>query len=388
MAEKNINIDLNHNENEIKNFSLEKLASDPTGFEGRIYLNTVSGNLRRYALGSWADVSGGVASSLPIISLTSNDNTGTFTEATPLVIPWNIESEKDSGFTHSNTTNNTRIIIDNDSTYQFGGALRIFNNSDQRMQPLPKILIDGVVQDIAVDSGYVRGAGFSSDYWSLEFTFRPLKLTANQYIEVQVGLESENPATFDGTLIGDESNFWAIKLQGAKGDKGDTGTGSNIVIQKDDSTVGTVTETLNFEGSGVESAIDEGSNKTTVTIINKIACCPFGAKSDSLGKFLIANGKSSDGDDSTKPKTRQPIGLDGTLTRLVYKTKEADSNTQMKIHINGTVEETVNLTNINGNFGGVETIDVDVVAGDYVEIEYDANQKCGECTMYFIEELT
>ena len=60
----------------------------------------------------------------------------------------------------------------------------------------------------------------------------------------------------------------------------------------------------------------------------------------------------------------------------------------MKIHVNGTVEETVNLTNINGNFGGVETIDVDVVAGDYVEIEYDANQKCGECTMYFIQELS
>ena len=79
MAEKNINIDLNHNENEIKNVSLEKLASDPTGFEGRIYLNTVSGNLRRYALGSWADVSGAAASSLPVISLTSNDNTGTFT---------------------------------------------------------------------------------------------------------------------------------------------------------------------------------------------------------------------------------------------------------------------------------------------------------------------
>ena len=119
----------------------------------------------------------------------------------------------------------------------------------------------------------------------------------------------------------------------------------------------------------------------------KIACCPFGGKSDSIGKFLIANGKSSDADDSSKPKTRQPIAIDGTLTKLAYKTKEADSNTQMKIHVNGTVEETVNLTNINGNFGGVETISVSVSAGDYVEIEYDANQKCGECTMYFIQEL-
>ena len=118
-----------------------------------------------------------------------------------------------------------------------------------------------------------------------------------------------------------------------------------------------------------------------------IACCPFGAKSDSKGKFLIANGKSSDADDSSKPKTRQPIGLDGTLVKLVYKTKEGTSSTQMKIHINGTVEETVTLSNINANYGGVETINVSVSAGDYVEIEYDDTPKPGECTMYFIQEL-
>ncbi len=154
-------------------------------------------------------------------------------------------------------------------------------------------------------------------------------------------------------------------------------------------------KTLITAASGMEVLVNDGGTLKKVNAndfiggggSSFIACCSFGAKSDSLGKFLIANGKSSDGDDSTKPKTRQPIGLDGTLIRLVYKTKEADSNTQMKIHVNGTVEQTVNLTNINGNFGGVETISVSVSSGDYVEIEYDANQKPGECTMYFIQEL-
>ena len=118
-----------------------------------------------------------------------------------------------------------------------------------------------------------------------------------------------------------------------------------------------------------------------------IACCPFGAKSDSLGKFLIANGKSSDADDSAKPKTRQPIAIDGTLTRLVYKTKDGSTSTRMKIHINGVVEETIILSSMNSNSAGVETISVIVSEGDYVEIEYDASQKPGECTMYFIQEL-
>ena len=128
------------------------------------------------------------------------------------------------------------------------------------------------------------------------------------------------------------------------------------------------------------------SEESTTT--DRIACCPFGAKSDGTGKLLIANGKSSDADDSTKAKTRQPIGLDGTLTKLVYQTKEATNSTQMKVHVNGSVEATVILTNINANFGGVETISVSVSAGDYVEIEYDASDKPGECTMYFIEELS
>jgi len=119
-----------------------------------------------------------------------------------------------------------------------------------------------------------------------------------------------------------------------------------------------------------------------------IACCPFGAKSDGTGKFLIANGKSTDADDDTKPKTRQPIAVDGTLTKLVYKTKDGSTSTQMKIHINGVVQETVVLSSMNANDGGVETISVSVSEGDYVEIEYDASQKPGECTMYFIQELS
>jgi hypothetical protein len=211
----------------------------------------------------WEEVAAsGTSQPLPIIALTSTDNSSTFTEASPLIISWDVESEKDTGFTHSNSTNNSRITVSDNSTYQFGGALRIFNNSDQRIQPLPKLRIDGVVQDIAVDSGYIRNSGSASDYWSLEFTFRPLKLTANQYVEIQIGLESSNPVTFDGTLIGDESNFWGVKLQGTKGEKGDTGTGSNIIVQENDSTVGTVTDELNFEG--FKSVTDEGSNKTTV----------------------------------------------------------------------------------------------------------------------------
>jgi len=130
-----------------------------------------------------------------------------------------------------------------------------------------------------------------------------------------------------------------------------------------------------------------GTTGTPVT--QQTEACPFGAKSDTLGNFLIANGKSSDADDSSKTKTRHSIVADGKLIKLAYQTKDGTTSTQMKIHINGSVEATVVLANLSGTAkSGVETIDIDVLAGDYVEIEWDASDKPGECIMKFLQELS
>lgn len=118
-----------------------------------------------------------------------------------------------------------------------------------------------------------------------------------------------------------------------------------------------------------------------------IVCCPFGANSNNTGRFLVANGKSSDADETSKTKTRQPIIEEGTLTRLAYQTKDGTTSTQMKVHVNGVVQATVVLSSMNANKSGVETISVSVLAGDYVEIEWDAGDKPGECTMYFKQKL-
>lgn len=155
-------------------------------------------------------------------------------------------------------------------------------------------------------------------------------------------------------------------------------------------------KTLITAAAGMEILVNDGGTLKKVNASdfiagvggNEIACCPFGGKSDDLGKFLIANGKATDNDDSTKAKTRQPIAVDGTLTKLAYKTKDGSTSTQMKIHINGVVEQTVVLSSMNANDGGVETISISVSAGDYAEIEYDSSQKPGECTMYFIQDIS
>ena len=102
---------------------------------------------------------------------------------------------------------------------------------------------------------------------------------------------------------------------------------------------------------------------------------------------MIANGKTTDGDDGTKTKTRQPVILVGTLTKLAYQTKDGTTSTQMKIHVSGVVAATVVLTNLNANKTGVETISVSVSVGDYLEIEYDASDKPGESSWLILQEV-
>jgi len=244
-------------------------ASDITANNSKVSFPEAPNDGKQYARKnlSWEEVvASGAAGALPVIVLTSTDDTQVFTRSSPYTIEWDVEEEKDSGFTHSNTTNNEEIEVDDNSTYLFGGTIRVFNSNDQRTQPTVKIIIDGTLQDWNLASGYIRNAASASDYWTFDFTFIPVKLNSGQKVKLQVSHEDANPTTFDSTFIGTESYLWGIKLQGATGEKGDTGAGSNIIIQDNDSTVGTVTDTLNFEGSGVSSVVDEGANKTTVTI--------------------------------------------------------------------------------------------------------------------------
>ena len=168
---------------------------------------------------------GGTPAPQSVMVLKSNVDTATFTKASPLLIPWNLEKYKDAGFSHSNTTNNTRAIVTSAGTYQVSGRLRVFSPTFQRVQPTIKIYINGVVQNWSLDSGYIRNAGGASDYWTLEFTYEPEKLSANDYLELELSLEAQNPGTYTATLIGSESSFSIINLQGTQGIQGPAGPG-------------------------------------------------------------------------------------------------------------------------------------------------------------------
>lgn len=225
-----------------------------------LYRNTTTGNLEYNGSEMGG---GGTVEPLPICVLSSTNSTLTAGQSTPSILPWNVETEKDTGFTHSNSTNNSRLEVNADGTYQIQANIRMFS-SGQRVQFVGKYLIDGVVQSLPMGSSYIRNSGTSSDFWTCIISPPPVKLTAGQYVEVQIQVESQTTSTATGTFQGSESTFSITKLQGVKGEAGATGSGANIIIQKDDSTVGTTTDTLNFEGN--VTVTDEGSGKSTVLI--------------------------------------------------------------------------------------------------------------------------
>lgn len=186
---------------------------------------------------------------LKIINLTSTDTSSTFTRTSPLICPWDVETYKDAGFTHSNSVNNTRITMVEDGTYQIAASIRIYENADQRAQSVARILINGNIQAQPYGSAYIRGSGNSSDYWSCVVNPPPIKLSAGDYVEVQIQGESSLATTLSSVFKGDESSFSVINLNGIKGSKGDSGSlTGNTGVNSD--TFSGLTTTATYYGDG------------------------------------------------------------------------------------------------------------------------------------------
>ena len=174
----------------------------------------------------------GTVEPLPICVLTSTNSTLTASQSTPAILPWDVETEKDTGFTHNNSTNNTRLEVDSDGTYQIQANIRMFS-SQQRAQFVGRYLINGVIQTMPMGSSYVRNNGTSSDFWTCIINPPPVKLTAGQYIEVQIQVEAQATTTITGQFRGSDRTFSITKLQGVNGEAGPTGSGANIILQKE-----------------------------------------------------------------------------------------------------------------------------------------------------------
>ncbi len=160
--------------------------------------------------------------------------------------------ENDSNTIEHDNTNTERLQIKETGLYmvdydfiQLEGAVAGDTVSDLRIDSTTTISCSNQAETTVNGFKFHKGRGV------------PVELTAGQYITLRIGGGS-------GTLS--DICVYVIKQQGIKGNTGNTGAGANIIAQKDDITIGTTTDTLNFEGTAVTGSVDEGGNKSTITI--------------------------------------------------------------------------------------------------------------------------
>ena len=194
-------------------------------------------------------------------------------------IPLNVQRKISEDFSHNITVNNSEVTINSGFTYFVIGRVSTqADGSNSRTQSECRLEINTGVTWNAVGGTtsemYLRQTNFGAT----GMFFAALDLNVGDKVRMNLRRQSgSSPVTTQAN--GSSLSLLKIKgTKGDKGDKGDNGSGSNIVIQKDDVTIGVVTNTLNFEGA--VTVTDEGSNKTTVSVSSIFGSEPGDAESD------------------------------------------------------------------------------------------------------------
>jgi len=254
-----------------------------------------------------------------------------------------------------NNVDNTHIDIKEDGLYQITYLLVADDEVTAKIIKNDSTDIPGSEQHFGEDTDTINA------YFSMSVPIL-VNLSSGDDLKIQVWAQTGSEFLVANAL------FQVIKLEGLRGEKGDTGAGSNIIVQKDDATIGTVTDTLNFEGTGVSSAVDEGANKTTVTIVPI-----FGSEFQEI---------SSEAESSTTSSTYQQklrmttTNLPAGKYRIGWYFETRQSNDADAVEVQVDLNEGTIIANVehepddardiwadNGfthqNISGVNTIDID-----------------------------
>jgi len=246
---------INLEENQLLNASLQQVASDPTGFEGQIIYNTTSDTLKYYAgttgSGSW-------------ISL---DGTGDITRV-------DITAGNGLSGTSVDTTSGAHIQT---LTVGQGSGIQVNSNS------------------VAVDSTVIRTTGTQTIGGAKTFTTIPIVGTAS------IGDDSTKAASTawvkDQGYV-DSSGVTSITLAA------DTGTGTAITG------IGTQT----FAGAGLMSTLVTGTTVTiSTTATNNLGTVTDVGVSNAAGTFVTVG--SSGG---TTPEISANLNATGTASSTTY----------------------------------------------------------------------
>lgn len=161
-----------------------------------------------------ADGSGGGGGSV----YSFNKVVGTGTQAvtsTLTTIPWT-SSDASSGSDVTWTVGNaTRLVAVSTGVYKVCGFVTV-QSTAQRAQTACEILINGTATGFQRSGAYIRNAGTSYDYYTMEVAGEPFNLTASDYVEMAVGRVSGVTYGYGGSLTINcdraKSKFWLERV--------------------------------------------------------------------------------------------------------------------------------------------------------------------------------
>lgn len=168
-------------------------GSDFEGYDGIQWVSLTSGG------------GGGGGGPLSVSSIQAFDNSGgtDLNTVTPLAVPWDSETKKDTGFTHSNVTNNTRITFDDIGWYRVSYSVSA-TTGGTRSNVFCEVRLNGTTP-ISTTSSYSYGR-LASDPNITNTASAYIETTAiNEYYEVLCsGVGSA------GTAIAIAGESWTI----------------------------------------------------------------------------------------------------------------------------------------------------------------------------------
>jgi len=134
--------------------------------------------------------------------------------STPTVILWDVseEDESDADITYSTGL----FTAEEDGNYRFGGYVCVQVPTTQRPQYVVEIYVNGVATGDQRGGSYIRNAGISYDFWTIEFSSEPFALTDGDTVELRVaqveGATYGYGGTAVGTVRGASSRVWFERI--------------------------------------------------------------------------------------------------------------------------------------------------------------------------------
>jgi hypothetical protein len=187
----------------------ERMRIDSTGqvqintYGSGTFTGTVARNL---AVDSSGNIIENQANTRSVFVATSTDTTTNINATT--TVNWNSESIKDTGFTHSNTTNPNEITITQAGTYKVYACIT-YTTTVQRPNVALEILVNNVSTGARGAGGYVRSSAGHNDASTIVEDY--VTVSANDVVKIQTSQEA-NSGTVN--LRSGESKLIIEKLTG------------------------------------------------------------------------------------------------------------------------------------------------------------------------------